>query len=111
MEITETRITLSHDTHRLKAFVNIVIDDCFVIRGLKVIESDRGCFVAMPSVKKGEGRQDIAHPINNETRLMVEKIVLDAYEMELSRNSKEEPDDIAQPDEEPEDKGEIEYGR
>ena len=68
MEITEIRISL-RDDNKLKAFASITIDNCFVIRGLKIIEGAKGMFVAMPSRKRPDGTyQDVAHPINNETR-------------------------------------------
>ena len=68
MEITEIRISL-RDDNKLKAFASITLDNCFVIRGLKIIEGAKGVFVAMPSRKRPDGTyQDVAHPINNETR-------------------------------------------
>jgi len=85
MEITEVRITL-RDEPKLKAFANITLDDCFVIRGLKIIEGSNGFFISMPSRKGKDGTyRDIAHPINNETRQRIETVVLDAYKKELSQ--------------------------
>jgi len=85
MKITEVRVSLRDDA-KLKAFVSITLDDCFVIRGLKIIEGNRAKFVAMPSRKKPDGTfQDIAHPINKETRDWMEDVVLEAYERELER--------------------------
>jgi stage V sporulation protein G len=85
MEITEVRIALRED-NKLKAFASITLDNRFVIRGLKIIEGAKGCFVAMPSRKRPDGTyQDIAHPINNETRQWLEKIVIGAYEEEKKR--------------------------
>jgi stage V sporulation protein G len=79
LRITEIRISLREDL-KLKAFVSITLNDCFVIRGLKIIEGNRSRFVAMPSRKKSDGLfQDIAHPINNETRSWMETLILDAY--------------------------------
>jgi len=84
MEITEVRITL-RDEPKLKAFANITLDDCFVIRGLKIIEGSNGFFISMPSRKGKDGTyRDIAHPINNETRQRIETVVLDEYKKELS---------------------------
>ena len=85
MEITEVRITLRSE-EKLKAFASITFDDCFVVRGLKVISGSQGYFVSMPSRKRKDGSyQDIAHPINNEMRKKIEDKVLDAFESELSK--------------------------
>lgn len=82
MEITEIRISLRND-NKLKAFASITLDNRFVIRGLKIIEGAKGVFVAMPSRKRPDGTfQDIAHPINNETRDWMEKQVVAAYHKE-----------------------------
>jgi len=83
VEITEVRITL-RDEEKLKAFANITFDNSFVIRGLKVINGNQGYFVSMPSRKRLDGtHQDIAHPVNNEMRRLIEEKVLQAYESEL----------------------------
>jgi stage V sporulation protein G len=85
MEITEVRISLRDDA-KLKAFASITLDDCFVIRGLKIIKGQTGTFVAMPSRKRKDGEyQDIAHPINNSTRKWMEDIVLAKYEDEVAK--------------------------
>ncbi len=84
MEITEVRVSLQ-DEDVLKAFVSITLDDEFVIRGLKVIQGADGRFVAMPARRKRDGTfQDIAHPINRETREYLEGVVLAAYDEELA---------------------------
>lgn len=83
MEITEVRVFPVNE-ERLKAYVTITIDDCFVVRDLKVINGNNGLFVAMPSKKRKDGTfRDTAHPVNNETREAIEKKVLSAYEQEL----------------------------
>lgn len=80
MQVTEVRIT-PRDDGRLRAFANVTFDDCFVVRGLKVINGDNGMFVSMPSRRRADGTfQDVAHPIDNETRSEIEKRVLEAYE-------------------------------
>ena len=80
MEITEVRIALREDD-KLKAFASVTFDDCFVVRGLKIISGNGGMFVAMPSRKKPDGSyQDIAHPINNEMRSKLEQMVISEYE-------------------------------
>ena len=85
MKITEVRVSLRDDA-KLKAFASITLDDCFVIRGLKIIEGKTGTFVAMPSRKRKDGEyQDIAHPINNDARDEMEQLVLAEYEREKER--------------------------
>jgi len=85
MNITDVKVFI-RESNQLKAFVNIVIDDAFIIRNIKVIEGDKGLFVAMPSrrVSSGEYR-DIAHPINTDTRQMLEERILKAYKEELQK--------------------------
>ncbi|MFH2054889.1 MAG: septation regulator SpoVG [bacterium] len=79
MEITEIRVTLRNED-KLKAFVNVTFNNAFVVRGLKVINGNTGLFVSMPSRKRPDGtHQDIAHPINNDARRMIEEQVLAAY--------------------------------
>ena len=83
MEITEVRVTLRNE-EKLRAFANVTFDGEFVIRGLKVINGNKGYFVSMPSRKRADGtHQDIAHPINNAMRKRIEDRVLAAYEQEL----------------------------
>ncbi len=80
MEITEIRISV-RDDNKLKAFASITLDNRFVIRGLKIIEGTKGLFVAMPSRKRPDGTyQDVAHPINNETRDWMEEQIIIKYE-------------------------------
>ena len=79
MEVTEIRVFLS-DEDRLKAYVTITFDNCFVVRDLKVINGNNGLFVAMPSKKKKDGSyKDIAHPIHSDFRNYLEKLVLEKY--------------------------------
>ena len=83
MKITEIRITL-RDDNKLKGFASITLDDAFVIRGLKIIEGATGPFIAMPSRKRRDGTfQDIAHPINMETREWMEAQIITAYKQEV----------------------------
>lgn len=85
MKITEVRVSLRDDA-KLKAFASITLDDSFVIRGLKIIEGKTGTFVAMPSRRRKDGEyQDIAHPINNEARAEMERIILAEYRKERER--------------------------
>lgn len=85
MDITEVRITLKNE-EKLKAFASITFDDSFVVRGLKVINGSQGYFVSMPSRRRKDGTfQDLAHPINNDLRKIIEDLVLDAFESELNK--------------------------
>ena len=80
MEITEITVSL-RDEEKLKAFVNVTFDNCFVVRGMKVIQGNNGYFVSMPSRKVEDGTyRDIAHPINNDFRSLVEEKILAEYE-------------------------------
>ncbi len=80
MKVTEVRI-IPYEDGKLRAFANITFDDSFVVRGLKVIEGAEGCFVSMPSRVRSDGSyQDVAHPVNNETRQEIEGAVLRAYD-------------------------------
>jgi stage V sporulation protein G len=79
MEVTEVRVFPVNE-EKLKAFATITLDDCFVVRDLKVISGQDGLFVAMPSKRRKDGTfKDTAHPLNNETRRMIEHKVLDKY--------------------------------
>jgi len=86
MEVTEITVSI-RDEDKLKAFVNVTFDDCFVVRGMKVIKGATGYFVSMPSRKMNDGTyRDIAHPITNEFREKVENAILEAYKAEARRN-------------------------
>ena len=81
MEITDVRIS-PRDEDKLKAFVTVTFDECFVVRGVKIIEGNQGLFVAMPSRRKADGTfQDIAHPIHREMRERVEERILSEYRL------------------------------
>lgn len=80
MEITEVKVFPVNE-EKLKAFVTITLDDCFIVRDLKIIKGLKGLFVAMPSKKRKDGAfRDIAHPLNNETRQTIETKIISAYE-------------------------------
>jgi stage V sporulation protein G len=90
MNITEVRISL-RDDGRLRAIASVTLDDCFVIRGLKIIEGKTGTFIEMPSRKGADGEyQDIAHPINNEARGIMERAILGAYREALEERKMED---------------------
>ena len=79
MDITQIRVFPVEDA-KLKAFVSIIFDDCFVVSDIKIIEGVNGLFVSMPSKKRKNGTfRDIAHPLNNETRRMIEQKIIDSY--------------------------------
>ncbi len=81
MEITDVRVRHVNSEGKMKASVSITIDNEFVVHDIKVIEGDRGMFIAMPSRKSGDGEyRDIAHPLNSETRNRLQEIILEAYE-------------------------------
>ncbi len=87
MEITEVNINIRNED-KLKAFVNITFEDVFVVRGLKIIQGKSGLFVCMPSRKMSDGAyKDIAHPISNDFRQKMEKLILDEYERLLAEPS------------------------
>lgn len=83
MEITEVRITL-RDEEKLKAYASIVIDNCFIIKDLRVIDGTDRLWVAMPNKKRRDGtRRDVCHPLNQETRDQIEALVLERYDEEM----------------------------
>lgn len=85
MEITEVRVYPVED-EKLKAYATITIDSVFIVRDLKIIKGTEGFFVAMPSRRRKDGTyRDTAHPLNTETRRMIEDQVLAEYERELER--------------------------
>jgi len=85
MEITEVKVFPVNE-EKLKAYITIVLDNCFVVRDLKIISGVAGLFVAMPSKRRKDGVfKDIAHPLNQQTRADMEKKILDAYLAEVRR--------------------------
>ena len=80
MEITEVKVFPIQE-EKLKAFVSIVFDQCFMVNDIKIIQGREGLFISMPSRKKKNGEfKDVAHPLNNETRRMIEDQVLAEYD-------------------------------
>lgn len=89
MRITDVRVRKVAKEGKLKAVVSITIDDEFVVHDIKVIEGEKGLFIAMPSKKALDGEyRDIAHPINSGTREKIQDIILERYKTVLE----EEPD-------------------
>mgnify|MGYP002423848240 CR=1 FL=1 len=85
MKITDVRVRKITKEGKMKAIVSITIDNEFVVHDIKVIEGEKGLFIAMPSKKATDGEyRDIAHPINSETREGIQKIILERYEQALS---------------------------
>ena len=81
MVITDVRVRKVAKEGKMKAVVSITIDDEIVIHDIKVIEGEKGLFIAMPSRKASDGEyRDIAHPINSETRERLQSQILKVYE-------------------------------
>ncbi|MDE6203862.1 MAG: septation regulator SpoVG [Lachnospiraceae bacterium] len=84
MQITDVRVRKITKEGKMRAIVSITIDEEFVIHDIKVIEGDKGLFIAMPSKKAADGEyRDIAHPINSSTREKIQEIILDNYHKAL----------------------------
>jgi len=89
MNITDIRVRKITKEGKMKAVVSITIDEEFVVHDIKVIEGEKGLFIAMPSKKTADGEyRDIAHPINSDTRENLQKMILDRYEQAM-----QEPDE------------------
>lgn len=81
MEITDIRIRKVDTEGKLKAYVTVTFDDCFVVHNVKIIEGDNGAFIAMPSRKTKNGEyKDVAHPINTEFRNTLQDRIIDSFE-------------------------------
>ena len=90
MQITDVRVRKITKEGKMKAIVSITLDDEFVVHDIKVIEGEKGLFLAMPSKKATDGEyRDIAHPINSSTRENLQKVILESYEKAL-----EEPEEV-----------------
>lgn len=90
MQITDVRVRKITKEGKMKAIVSITIDEVFVVHDIKVIEGEKGLFIAMPSKKATDGEyRDIAHPINSETRDMIQRLILERYEQALSEPDEE----------------------
>lgn len=81
MQITDVRVRKITKEGKMKAVVSITLDDEFVVHDIKVIEGEKGLFIAMPSKKATDGEyRDIAHPINSSTRDKIQTIILEKYQ-------------------------------
>jgi stage V sporulation protein G len=95
MEITEVKVFPIQE-EKLKAFVSIVFDHCFMVNDIKIIQGRDGLFISMPSRKKKNGEfKDVAHPLNNETRRMIEDKVLGEYERILGERGERLPQTVS----------------
>ncbi len=91
MQITDIRVRKIAAGGKMKAVVSITLDDDFVVHDIKVIEGDKGLFIAMPSKKTADGEyRDIAHPINSVTRDRIQRMILDKYETVAAEETGEE---------------------
>ena len=90
MQITDVRVRKVTQEGKMKAVVSITLDNEFVVHDIKVIEGEKGLFIAMPSRKAADGEyRDIAHPINSETRERIQSIILEKYEIAALENEEE----------------------
>jgi len=93
MQITDVRVRKVAKEGKLKAVVSITLDHEFVVHDIKVIEGEKGLFIAMPSKKALDGEyRDIAHPINSNTRERIQNIILERYQETLL----EEPEELVE---------------
>lgn len=91
MEITDVKV-IPVDDEKLKAFVSIVFDQCFVVTDIKIIHGPKGLFVSMPSKKRKDGTfKDIAHPLNNQMRQYLEEKVLSVYKQQVAAHAPAPP--------------------
>ena len=91
MQITDVRVRKVTKEGKMRAVVSITIDDVFVVHDIKVIEGEKGLFIAMPSRKAADGEyRDIAHPINSETRDKIQSLILEKYQEVASESEDEE---------------------
>ena len=90
MQITDVRVRKVTKEGKMKAVVSITLDNEFVVHDIKVIEGEKGLFIAMPSRKAADGEyRDIAHPINSETRERMQSIILEKYEIAALESEEE----------------------
>ena len=84
MQVTDVRVRMVSKDTKMKAVVSITLDNEFVVHDIKVIEGEKGLFIAMPSKKAADGEyRDIAHPINSSTRERIQRMILEKYEEAL----------------------------
>ena len=94
MTITDVRVRKIAKEGKMKAIVSMTLDDTFVVHDIKVIEGEKGLFIAMPSRKTTDGEfRDIAHPINSETRQKMQDVILREYEKAILTEEEEEEEE------------------
>jgi stage V sporulation protein G len=97
MQVTEIRV-FPVEEDKLRAYVTMTLDHCFVVRDIKVIKGATGYFVSMPSKKRKDGTyKDVAHPINNETRAMIEGKIIAEYQKVVAEGVAKEPTNPSAP--------------
>ena len=102
MKITSVNVRrIEKENSRMKGIASVLLDDCFAVHDIRIIEGDEGLFIAMPSRKTATGGyKDIAHPINAETRTMFNDQILAAYEEEPELKEETEPKEEQENEEE-----------
>lgn len=101
MEITQIRV-FPVPEDKLKAFVSVVLDECFVVSDIKIIHGASGLFVSMPSKKRKDGSfRDIAHPLNNETRQRFEEKIIARYREVVAESGRGSTDPVRRLEEAP----------
>ena len=92
MKITNVRVrVVDKENSKMRGFASVTIDDMFAVHDIRILEGDKGLFLAMPSKQIAPGEyKDIAHPINQEARQMFSDAILDEYKAELERSKNEE---------------------
>jgi stage V sporulation protein G len=95
MTVTDVKVfPVAED--KLKAFASVVFDDCFVVSDIKIIQGVHGLFVSMPSKRRKNGTfRDIAHPLNTDTRRMIEERIIEKYRESVATEATAEADDVA----------------
>jgi stage V sporulation protein G len=90
MQITDVRVRKVNSEGKMKAVVSVTFDNQFVVHDIKVIDGQNGTFIAMPSRRTPDGEfKDIAHPINSETREMIQTAILEEFEKAVAEDSEE----------------------
>ncbi len=96
MNITDVRVRKVAKQGKMRAIVSITLDNEFVVHDIKVIEGEKGLFIAMPSKKSADGEyRDIAHPINSDTRKQIQDVVLKAFDEAADEIIDSRPEDVA----------------
>ena len=90
MHVTDVRVRRIAREGKMRAVVSITIDNVFVVHDIKVIEGEKGLFIAMPSRRTSDGEyRDTAHPINSETRERLQKLILEKFEAAMAEDAEE----------------------